>query len=71
MVDGQQKCEDQQIVPGFSSEIACEVHSVLSTTLINYDLQNIDHVYDVWVAPTNCLDIPIEETTEDFFKKLR
>jgi hypothetical protein len=71
MVNGEQECETQTFVPNFSSEIACEVHSVISTTLINYDLQHIDGVYDIWVAPTNCMDVPIEETTEDFFKKLR
>jgi len=71
MVDGEQECKDQQFVPNFSSEIACEVHSVISTTLINYELQHIDGVYDIWVAPTNCIDVPIRLSTEDFFKKLR
>ena len=68
MVNGEQECETQTFVPNFSSEIACEVHSVIATTLINYDLQHIDGVYDIWVAPTNCVDVPIEDTTEDFSK---
>ena len=71
MIYGEQECEDQQFVPNFTSEVACEVHSIIATTIINYDLQHIDGVYDIWVAPTNCVDVPIENTTEDFFKKLR
>ena len=71
MIYGEQECEDQQFVPNFTSEVACEVHSIIATTIINYDLQHIDGVYDIWVAPTNCVDVPVEETTEDFFKKLR
>lgn len=70
MVNGEQECQDQTFVPNFTSQTACEVHSVISTTLINYDLQHLDGVYDIWVSPTNCVDVPIEDTTEDFFKKL-
>lgn len=72
MVDGEQECQDQQFVPNFTSQTACEVHSVLQTTIINYDLQHLDNVYDIWVAPTNCIDVPMyPQTTQDFFKKLR
>ena len=69
MVNGEQKCEDQTFVPNFTSQTACEVHAILQTTIINYDLQHIDGVYDIWVAPTNCLDVPIRPST-DFFEKL-
>ena len=68
MVNGEQECEDRTFVPDFSTEYACEVHSVLQTTLINYDLQHVDGVYDIWVAPTNCVS---EDTlTSEFFDKL-
>lgn len=57
MVEGEQKCEDQTLVPNFTTQTACEVHAVLQTTLINYDLVTIDGVHDIWVAPTNCIDV--------------
>jgi hypothetical protein len=69
MVNGEQECQDQTFVPGFTSEIACEVHSVLQTSIINYDLVHLDGVYDIWVAPTQCIDVPVRPST-DFFKKL-
>jgi len=68
MVNGEQKCEDQTFVPNFTSQTACEVHAILQTTIINYDLQHIDGVYDIWVAPTNCLDVPIRPSTEEIKK---
>jgi len=57
MVNSEMECEDQAWVPDFSSQTACEVHSILSTTLINYDLYHIDGVYEMWVAPSECIDI--------------
>jgi hypothetical protein len=68
MVGDTQECQDQTFVPGFSSQTACEVHAVLQTTIINYDLFHIDHVYDTWVSPTNCVDM--SDSTSEFFKEL-
>jgi hypothetical protein len=60
IIDGEQQCEDKTFIPDFSTEYACEVHSVLQTTLINYDLWHLDGVYDIWVAPTNCIEIEFD-----------
>ena len=68
MINEEQQCQDQSFISDFSSQIACEVHSVLLTSLINYNLFHIDHVYDTWVAPTNCVD-PSKSILE-FFKEL-
>lgn len=69
LVNGEIECQDQQFVPNFSSEIACEVHSVIQTALINYDLYHIDGVYDMWVAPSTCISIP--PNTSNFFNGLK
>lgn len=70
MVDGEQKCKDEAFVPNFTSQTACEVHAILQTTIINYDLVHIDGVYDIWVAPTQCIDVPVRPSA-DFLKKLQ
>ena len=59
IVNGEQQCEDQTFVPNFTSQIACEVHSILQTSLINFELRYIDGEYNMFVAPTNCMDVPI------------
>lgn len=69
MVNGEQECQDKTFVPNFTSQTACEVHAILQTTIINYDLVHIDSVYDIWVAPTNCIDVPIRPDV-DQIKKL-
>ena len=68
MVNGEQECKDQTFVPNFTSQTACEVHAILQTTIINYDLQHIDGVYDIWVAPTQCIDVPVRPSTEEIKK---
>ena len=66
VVNGEPECQHQQYFSGFTTEKACEVHSIITAHLINYDLVNIDDVHDFWVTPTNC----IETDTADFFNKL-
>lgn len=68
MINEEQQCQNQTFVPDFSSQTACEIHSVLATSIINYDLYYIDHVYEIWVAPSNCIDM--SESTSEFFKEL-
>lgn len=73
MINSEMECEDSAWVPGFTSETACEVHSILSTTLINYDLYHIDGIYDTFTAPSECVDIPMRpdaDSAQDFFKDL-
>lgn len=50
------ECQDRTFVPDFTSETACEVHSILQTSLINFDLYHNDEIYDVWVAPSECFN---------------
>lgn len=64
IVNGEQQCEDQTFVPDFTSQIACEVHSILQTSLINFELRYIDGEYNMFVAPTNCIDIPIRPSVD-------
>ena len=64
IVNGEQLCEDQTFVPNFTSQTACEVHSILQTSIINYELRHIDGIYDMWVAPTNCINIPIRPSVD-------
>lgn len=64
IVNGEQQCEDQTFVPDFTSQIACEVHSILQTSIINYELRHIDGEYNMFVAPTNCIDIPIRPSVD-------